>query len=176
MKTVVIIVIVLVVVALVVLAILAVVLGRAGRRGWQRYTGLERQRDSAKQSRVTGADRLKRAERNLIEAQRALVERNELAGAQIIEVQRKHLSTLADRLRYATYGYSPMGSNRPVREQELADLQQRDADTIADAQAIVELTEAIRTAARGNETPDLGALTAALEDLSDSLDRRRAVS
>ncbi len=175
MKTVLIVVIVLVVVLIVVLGLVAVVLARAGRRGWQRYGGLERQRDSAKESRVRGADRLKRAERNLVEAQRALVERNELAAAQTIEGQRKHLSTLADRLRYATYGYSPLGSNRPVGEQELADLQQRDADTIADAQTIVEHTEAVRTAAKSGETPDLSMLSTALDDLSDSLDRRRAV-
>ena len=118
--------------------------------------------------RVTGADRLKRAERHLIEAQRALVERNEFAGAQTIEGQRKHLSTLADRLRYANYGYSPFGSNRSVREAELAELQQRDSDTIADAQAIVELTDAARTSAKAGEIPHLGMLTTALDDLSDS--------
>jgi hypothetical protein len=53
---------------------------------------------------------------------------------------------------------------------------QRDADAIADAQSIVDLTEAIRTAARGAETPDLGAFTTARRRLSDSLDRRPAVS
>lgn len=165
--------IVLVVLVLIVLAILGVVVVRWVRRTYQRYSGLERQRDSAKASRVSGADRLKSAERKLVEAQRAL---GVGAEAQAIERQRTRLSTLADRLRHATYGYSPIGSANPVGAGELADLQQRDADTIADAQGIADLAEDIRQNALTGQTPNLSPLTAALDLLQESLDRRRAVS
>ncbi len=169
-------VIVLLVALVAVLGLLVVILVRGARRGYQRYTGLERQRDSAKQSRVAGADRLKSAERKLIEAQRQLGTWGAHTEAQSIERLRSRLSTLADRLRYATYGYSPLGSSNPVREGELAELQQRDADTIADAQAIRDLAEEICGRATDGETPDLGPLAAALDLLQESLDRRRAAS
>lgn len=159
-----------------VLVAIAIIVLRFSRRSYQRYTGLERQRASAKQSRETGADRLKTAERYLIEAQRELVRRGEHGEAQEIEFLRTPLSTLADRLRHATYGYSPLGSPNPVREDELADLQQRDADTILDAQAIMDLTEQVRTTAQGGEIPDLEALRAALDRLRTSLDRRGTVT
>ncbi len=173
MKTLIIVLLVLLVAALIVLA---VVLVRLARRGYQRYTGLERQRDSAKQSRVAGADRLKGAERRLVEAQRVLGARRAHSDAQDVERLRSRLSTLADRLRYATYGYSPLGSANPVRENELAEIQQNDADTIADAQAIRDTADEICRRASAGETPDLVPLASALDLLQESLDRRRAAS
>jgi hypothetical protein len=166
----------LLILVVVVLILLAVVLVRLSRRSYQRYTGLERQRASAKQSRETGADRLKTAERYLIEAQRELVGLGKHREAQSIEAMRLPLSTLADRLRHATYGYSPIGSPNPVHEAELADLQERDADTILDAQTIVDLADNVRTTARNDETPDLQGLQLALDRLRTSLDRRGTVT
>jgi len=160
----------------VVLVLLAVVLFRWGRRSYQHYSGLERQRDSAKQSRVAGADRLKTAERKLVEAQRDLAVLGKHAEAQEIERQRFRLSTLADRLRHAVYGYSPVGSPRPVREEELAELQQRDTDSIADSQMIADLAHEIRQGAATGSNPDLGSLTSALDLFQESLDRRRPVT
>jgi hypothetical protein len=149
---------------------------RFGRRNYQRYSGLEHQRGAAKQARAAGADRLKGAERQLVEAQRELVMIGEHDGAQAIERLRTRLSTLADRLRHATYGYSPLGSPNPVREAELAELQERDAETITEAQGIVDLSEKVSSTARAGQVPDLEPLRAALEHLHATLDRRRAVS
>ena len=65
MKTVAVIIAVLVIAVVVAVVLLAVVAARWGRRSYQRYSGLERQRASAKQARVAGADRLQDAERSL---------------------------------------------------------------------------------------------------------------
>jgi biopolymer transport protein ExbB/TolQ len=95
--------IVLVIAVVLVLVLVAVIMVRFGRRTYQRYSGLEHQRGAAKQARDAGADRLKSAERQLVEAQRELVSRGDHDEAQAIERLRSRLSTLADRLRYATY-------------------------------------------------------------------------
>jgi hypothetical protein len=161
---------------IVVLVLLAIVLLKGGRRTYQKYSGMERQRGAAKQSRVAGADRLKSAERKLVEAQRELSARGAYSDAQAIDRQRMRLSTQADRLRHATYGYSPVGSANPVREAELAQLQKRDADTIADAQALVDIADDICRAASDGQSPDLRPLKSSLDLLQESLDRRRAAS
>ena len=175
MKLTIILIVLLLIAVIVALSVLAVFVARWGRRSYQRYSGLERQRTSAKQSREAGADRLKSAERLLIEAQRDLVARDEHGQAQAIERLRSRLSTLADRLRHATYGYAPLGSPNPIQEEELAELQQRDAETTSDAQMITELTEKIRNTARESEAPDLQPLESALDSLLAALDRRKAV-
>jgi hypothetical protein len=156
--------------------LLAVVLLRGGQRTYQKYSGLDRQRTAAKQSRETGADRLKTAERHLVVAQRELVGRKEFTQSQEIERLRTQVSTLVDRLRHATYGYSPIGSANPIKEAELAELQERDSEMIIDAQAISELAEQVQSAAAAGESPDLGILSSALENLRATLDRRRAVN
>jgi hypothetical protein len=58
----------------------------------------------------------------------------------------------------------------------LADLQQRDSDTIGDAQGIAEFAEAIRCRTADGTSPDLGPLASALDLLQESLDRRKAVN
>ena len=173
MKTLVIVLIVLLLIAVIALVVVVV---RYGLRSYQRYSGLERQRGSAKQSRNAGADRLKTAERYLVEAQRQLAERGEYSQTQPIERLRQRLSTLADRLRHATYGYAPLNSPNPIREAELAELQERDSETITESQSIVELAEDVSTAVRMGSEPDLEALRLALEHLQTTLDRRKAVN
>jgi type II secretory pathway pseudopilin PulG len=175
--TVVIVILVILVIAVLAAAILLLVVGgRWGRRSYQRYSGLERQRDSAKQARVAGSDRLKEAERHLVEAQRELVARSQTVEAQGIERLRTRLSTMADQHRHATYGYAPLGSPDPIRETELAEVQERDSETIGDADAIVELAADINTSAQRGEVPDLQPLAVALDRLRTSLERRMATS
>jgi hypothetical protein len=169
--------VVLLVAVVAVLVLLVVVIVRFGRRSYQRYSGLEHQRGAAKQARETAADRLKNAERHLIEAQRELIARREYDGGQAIEHLRTRLSTLADRLRHATYGYSPVGSPNPIREAELAELQERDSETITEAQIILELAQQVNSGARdGENPPDLKPLRAAVDHLLATLDRRRTVT
>lgn len=168
--------IVLLIAVVLVLVLVAVLMVRFGRRTYQRYSGLEHQRGAAKQARDAGVDRLKSAERQLVDAQRELVLRGDHDEAQAIERLRSRLSTLADRLRYATYGYSPVGSPNPMHEAELAELQERDAETITEAQMILELTDQVLSTARDGQTPDLGPLRSALDHLLTTLDRRRAAS
>jgi len=175
-RTVAVIITVLVIAVVVAVVLVAVIAARWGRRSYQRYSGLERQRAAAKRARVAGADRLQGAEQHLIEAQRLLADAGGYQQAQAIEHIRIHLSTLADRHRHATYGYAPLGSANPVREAELADLQQRDADAIADAQAIAELAETVRDTVRAGDTPDLRPLQGALDDFEMALNRRKAAT
>ena len=173
MKLALIVVLVFVVIAL---AFLVVVLVRYARRSYETYSGREHQRDANKRLRVSGADRLSEADRLLVEAQHSIVARGDHAGAQAIELIRTPLSTLADRLRYAVYGYTPMGASDPVKEEELAELQARDADLLGDADVITELARDLAMQARIATPFDLKPLTEALDRLRASLDRRRTVN
>jgi hypothetical protein len=175
-KPLIIVIVILLVVLIVGLVHAGVAAGRFGRRAYQRYSGLEHQRAAAKQSRDAGADRLKDAERHLVQAQRELITRGQHQDAQAVERLRVRLSTAADRRRYATYGYAPLGSPNPVQESELAELQARDAETLADAQMISDLASQASTTAANGTTPALARLEAALDHLVATLDRRKAVA
>jgi hypothetical protein len=172
MKTVI---VILVVVVLVLLALLAVVAARFARRSYQRYSGMEHQRGSAKQARLASVDRLKDAERLLVTAQRALAERSGHVEAGQVERLRLRISTAADRLRYASYGYSPLGSPDPVREPELERLQQNDTSSITDAERIAELARRASTEADTGAALELEPLRSALDLIEESLDRRTEV-
>lgn len=176
MKTLLIIVVILVVLLIVGLVVAAVAAGRFGRRSYQRYSGLEHQRAAAKQARDAGVDRLKEAERHLVTAQRELISRGQHEDAQAIERLRVRLSTAADRHRYATHGYAPLGAPNPVREAELAELQARDSETISDAQLISDLASQAATTSASGATPDLGSLQAAVDHLVATLDQRKAAT
>jgi hypothetical protein len=172
MKTVV---VILVIIALVLLALLAAVAARFARRSYQHYSGLEHQRGSAKQARLASVDRLKDAERSLVTARRELAERSGHVEAGQLERLRLRISTLADRLRYASYGYSPLGSPDPIREPELERLQQKDSSAITDAEHIAELARRVATDADTGAAPDLEPLRSALDLFEESLDKRTEV-
>lgn len=176
MKPLIIVIVILLVVLIVGLVLTGVAAGRFGRRAYQRYSGLDHQRGAAKQSRDAGADRLKDAERHLVQAQRELITRGQHYEAQAVERLRVRLSTAADRHRYASYGYAPVGSPNPVQESELAELQARDAETITDAQMISDLASQASTTAAAGAAPDLGPLEAAVDQLVSTLDRRKAIT
>jgi hypothetical protein len=167
---------VLIVILIIAVVVLAIAAGRFGRRGYQRYSGLERQRAAAKQSRDSGVDRLKDAERELLGAQHALIARGDHGDAQAVEALRVRLSTAADRHRYALHGYAPLGDPNPIREAELSELQARDGETIADAQLIRDLTGQMSDAVSDGESPDLTALSTAVDHLIARLDRRKALT
>jgi hypothetical protein len=175
-KTLIIVVAVLLVVLIVGVILAAVAAGRFGRRSYQRYSGLEHQRAGAKQSRDAGVDRLKDAERHLVRAQRELIARGQHPDAQAVERLRVRLSTAADRHRFATYGYAPLGSPNPIQEGELAELQARDADSIEDAQMITNLAAQVSATASAGSAPDLQPLEGALDHLVATLDRRKATT
>ncbi len=168
--------VILILLFLAVVGLLTVIALRGGRRGFQRYSGLQRQRGGAKQTRMAGYDRLKNSERYLVEAQREMSRKGDHVGAEDIEKLRVPLSTLADRLRAAEYGYSPLGSPNPVREAELAEIQARDADIMVETEAISDLTRGIRDQSRDAQVRDLRVLAMALDHLRESLDRRRKVN
>jgi hypothetical protein len=164
-----------VVVVLLLIALL-VALVRIGRRGWQRYSGLERQRASAKAYRVDGADRLKVAERRMTELERALASEGRLETMQAAEQLRRRLSTCCARFRHAEYGWTPIGAHRPVRETEMSELQERDADLMGDADRIAELVTSLHSSARDDGNLDLEILQTAIEEFESALDRRRKVN
>jgi type II secretory pathway pseudopilin PulG len=145
--------VVLVILVIVALVLVAVLVTRFGRRNYQRYSGLERQASAAKRARDAGADRLKSAERHLVEAQRELVTIGEHDQVQAIERLRTRLSTLADRLRYAAYGYSLLGSPNPGargRARRAAGTRRRDDHG---DQSIVELSEHVSSTAEPGRSP-----------------------
>jgi hypothetical protein len=176
MKTVLIVLIVLLVLVAVVGALLVGFTARLGREKYQQYKGMERQRESNKELRMSGYERLSDAGRQLIEAERALTNRGELAAARDIERLRVRVSTVADRMRYATHGYAPLSATRPVREDGLAALQEHDADALRDADELAEHSREIRGASSAAEPVDLTPLVAMLERLESGLDRRRTVT
>lgn len=173
MKTLIIILLVAILVAVVVLVVFV---ARRGQRSYQRYSGLERQRASAKQSRDAGVDRLKDANGYLVETQRTLIARGDHGAAQDVERLRSKLATMTDRTRFATHGYAPLDSPNPVREEELAELQAHDAETITDAQLVTDLCQQLSAAAHAGETLDLQPLESALGHLSSRLDARKALT
>jgi hypothetical protein len=156
--------------------VLAVFVARRGQREYQRYSGLEHQRAAAKQSRDAGVDRLKDANRYLVETQRAVIARGDHSAAQDVERLRSRLSTMADRTRFATHGYAPLHSPNPVREDELAELQAHDAETITDAQMVTDLCQQLSASAGAGEKLDLHPLESALGHLSSRLEARKALT
>jgi hypothetical protein len=176
LKTILIILAVVIVVVIIALVVLAVAAGRFGRRAYQRYSGLEHQRAAAKRSRDAGVDRLKDAERGLVQAQRELIARGKTADAQTVERLRLRLTTATDRHRYALHGYAPLRDPNPIQEAELAELQARDADAIEDAQLIKELASGASSAAAEGKALDLSSLEAAVDHFVASLDQRKAMS
>jgi hypothetical protein len=60
-----------------------------------------------------------------------------------------------------------------MREAEISQLQERDAETISDAQMIADLAEQVRSVASSGQAPELQPLRTALDDLQTTLDRRR---
>jgi hypothetical protein len=159
-------------VLILVFAVIALV-GIVGRRRYQEYSGREQQRAGAKRSRTAAVDRLKAAETALMRSQRALVDRGDLEGSQEIEELRRRLAAAADRQRYAGYGYAPLGSDRPVRSDELAHLEQLDSQLMLDSEHIVGLSEEVARSSAGGGTVDLSRLLAAVDDLDAAVSARR---
>ncbi len=156
--------------------VLVVFVARRGQREYQRYSGLERQRAAAKQSRDAGVDRLKDANRHLAETQRSLIAGGDYGAAQDVERLRSRLATAADRTRFATHGYAPLRSPRPMREAELEDLQAHDADTIKDAQLVTDLCEQLSICVNAGEEPDLQPLESALAHLLAGINYRDSLT
>jgi hypothetical protein len=168
--------IILVIAVLAAAVVLVVFVARRGQREYQRYSGLERQRAAAKQSRDAGVDRLKDANRYLVETQRSLIARGDHGAAQDVERLRRRLSTMADRTRFATQGYAPLGSPNPLREAELGELQAHDAQTITDAQMVTDVCQQLSSSVDAGEKPDLQPLESALHHLSSQIDARDALT
>lgn len=169
-------VIILAVLVVVVLALLLVVLSKGVRRAIQRFVGLEHQRDSAKASRVEGAEHLKRAERSLIETQGIVGVSSDRSHLRALERERLRITTLADQFRHATYGYTEIGAANPVRESELAQLQLQDANLSAETSRVAALAEDIRKAALAGEPLSFDSLVATLDLVEVALEQRKAAN
>ena len=83
---------------------------------------------------------------------------------------------MADRHHFATHGYAPLSSPNPVREDELAELQAHDAETITDTQMVTDLCRQLSASAHAGEKLDLLPLESALGHLSSRLDARKALT
>jgi hypothetical protein len=168
------IIIVVVVVALIVIAI--ALFAALGKRQYQRYKGLERQRGSAHEARKAGVTRLDEANQKLLRAQRALVDNGRHADAEEVERIRRRLVTATDRHRYTSQGYAPLASDAPVRESELAELQVRDAELVGDSEIVLVAADDVEARSRSEGKLDVSALAAAVDELTHALDRRKALT
>lgn len=150
-----------------------VVLVRGIRSVYQKYDSDEKLRHSNKVARNASFDRLRICERVLLEVQREAVANGEHGTALSIERRLSKLRSIADRLRYGRYGYTPVAALDPIHQDELAALQEGDADAMIDAQALIVQVQALQEMISvDGEPPDLSAIDATIDRLESHLSRR----
>ncbi len=146
--------------------------------GVGRYQDREGLRETDKQVRVHMADLLNELNRIVEGAERRLAEAGRLDRLPAIDRVARRLSTLADRVRYASYGFAGVFDLHKIRETELAALHRFDialleavsglqkpllalADAVTDEAALLQMLQAAE---------------AALEDFDHRLADRDAVA
>ncbi len=140
--------------------------------GLGRYQDREGLRETDKRVRTHLADRLDDTRRVLGESQRRVAEGRNLDRVPAMERIGRRLGTLADRIRYASYGFAGVFDLQKVRETELLSLHRLDV-ALADAAPV--LQERIRGLAAAGESGFPEALLAteeALNQFEEKLDRR----
>jgi hypothetical protein len=109
--------------------------------GVGRYQDREGLRETDKQVRVHLADLLTDLERLLEGGQRRLTEAKRLDRLPALDRVARLLNTLADRLRFAGYGFAGVFDLQKIRERELAAMHRFDLDLV---EAVSRLREPIR--------------------------------
>ena len=132
-----------------------------GLRGYQDREGL---RETDKQVRTHVADQLAILGRPLEQATRRLAEAKRLERLPAIDRLSRLLATLADRTRYASYGFAGVFDQHKIRGPELAALHQFDLGLV---EALAQLRGALQAVA--DATGDATALDAAIGAAEESL-------
>ena len=115
------------------------------------YRDREGIREADKQVRVFVAEQLHGLLRELEPAQRRLADAGRREPLPPLDRIARQLSTLADRIRYASYGFAGVFAAQKIRERELAALHGFDLQLL---QALPELRSRIQAAADAAERDD----------------------
>lgn len=142
--------------------------------GLGRYQDREGLRETDKRVRVYVAELLGNLGRELEPVQRRLTEERRLDRLPALDRLGRQLNTLADRTRFANYGFAGVFAVHKVREAELAALHGFDLRMVAEVPRVQTLLTAVAEAA-GHENGFADALRAAedgLRHLEETLDDR----
>ena len=138
------------------------------------YQDLEGMREADKQVRVYLAEQLHSLLRELEPAQRRLADAGRLERLPPLDRIARQMSTQADRVRYASYGFAGVFAARKIREGELAALHDFDLQLV---QALSELRSRLRAAAEAADRDEgfreaLDAAEGAVREFDRMLDDR----
>lgn len=146
--------------------------------GIGRYQDREGLRETDKQVRLHLAETLVAAGRTLERAQERLVEARRLDRLTALDRVAKRLSTAADRIRTASYGFSGVFDLQKIRESELARLHGSDVrllEQVPPLQTRLQEAAAAATADTGFAEA-VAAAEAILDDFARALDEREHVA
>ena len=145
--------------------------------GVGRYQDREGLRETDKQVRVHLADLLGELNRIVEGAERRLTEVGRLDRLPALARVARRLSTLADRIRYASYGFTGVFNLHKIRETELAALHRFDLDLLEAVPRLRERLMALADAADEAGFPQtLHAAEAALHEFEQRLTDREKVA
>jgi len=132
--------------------------------GYKGYKDKELRREADKTQRLFVAERLDGVGRKLEEVKLDLVNAGQLPMLATIDVAGRKLKTLADKIRYADYGYAGLFDTDKVDEAMLDQLYQFDNGLVTGVQDIETLTGAMSA-----DSPTLKNDIALLEDKIEAL-------
>jgi hypothetical protein len=146
--------------------------------GVARYQDREGLRETDKQVRVHLADRLGEFNRILEGAARRLTEARRLDRLPALDQVARRVSTLADRIRYASYGFAGVFDLHKIRETQLAALHRFDLDLMETVPRLRQPLMALAEAATGEAgfPQALQAVEAALQDFENRLADRETLA
>jgi hypothetical protein len=145
--------------------------------GIGRYQDREGLRETDKQVRLYLAEQLAGLQRILERVQTRLVEGKRLERLTVLDGVARALSTAADRIRTASYGFSGVFDLQKVRESELADLHAYDLRLLEEVPHLKARLQALADAA----TAEAGfgeavqAAQAGVDALADALSERERI-
>lgn len=146
--------------------------------GVARYQDRGGLRETDKQVRVLLADRLGEFNRILEGAARRLTEAKRLDRLPALDQVARRVNTLADRIRYASYGFAGVFDLHKIRETQLAALHRFDLDLMETVPRLRQPLMALAEAATGEAgfPQALQAVEAALQDFENRLADRETVA
>ncbi|HSD50584.1 MAG TPA: hypothetical protein VLG48_04190 [Candidatus Methylomirabilis sp.] len=146
--------------------------------GVARYQDREGLRETDKQVRVHLADLLGNLARILEGAARRLTEARRLDRLPALDQVARRVSTLADRIRYASYGFAGVFDLHKIRETQLAALHRFDLDLMETIPRLRQPLMALDEAATDEATfpQALQAVESALQDFDNRLAERETVA
>ena len=141
------------------------------------YQDREGLREADKRVRTYVADLLVRVAEDLEPAQRALADDGPLERLPVVERLSGLLATLADRIRFASYGFSGVFAGRKIGARELQALHDFDLRLVQMIPALQGRIQAVAQSAAAGDFPDLvRSAEASLRELGGQLEERDKVA